>query len=94
MKNQTLIAIFVFLAYLNSIYCLVYVRVTKKVIFDITIDNEPAGKIVIGLFGEIVPKTVKNFAELADRPFPNGYIGKDPCLYLVKIIFIFYLLKI
>lgn len=29
------------------------------------IDDHPAGRITIGLFGEIVPKTVKNFITLA-----------------------------
>jgi len=40
-------------------------KVTDKVFFDITIGNKPVGKIVIGLFGEIVPKTVKNFKTIA-----------------------------
>lgn len=33
--------------------------------FEISIDGQPQGKIVIGLFGETVPKTVKNFITLA-----------------------------
>jgi len=36
------------------------------------IDNYPAGRIVIGLFGEIAPKTVKNFITLAT----SGVKGK------------------
>ena len=35
--------------------------VTEKVFFDITIDGEPAGRIVFGMFGNTVPKTVANF---------------------------------
>ncbi|KAJ8029749.1 Peptidyl-prolyl cis-trans isomerase B [Holothuria leucospilota] len=39
--------------------------VTKKVFFDMEIDDEPIGKIVIALFGETCPVTVQNFAALA-----------------------------
>ncbi|XP_074596149.1 peptidyl-prolyl cis-trans isomerase 6-like isoform X2 [Brevipalpus obovatus] len=42
-------------------------EVTDKVYFDITIGGEPAGRIIMGLFGDIVPKTVKNFVQLATR---------------------------
>ena len=40
------------------------ILVTKKVYFDITVGGTPTGRIVIGLFGEVVPKTVKNFYDL------------------------------
>lgn len=39
--------------------------VTKKVFFDIEIGGEKAGRVVIGLFGKVVPKTAQNFYELA-----------------------------
>merc|ERR1719482_2622461 len=38
--------------------------VTHKVFFDVTIDGESAGRITMGLFGDVVPKTVANFVGL------------------------------
>ena len=46
-----------------------------QVWFDIEIGGEPIGRIEIGLFGKTVPKTVKNFAELAKKPVGEGYKG-------------------
>lgn len=40
--------------------------VTKKAFLDMTIGGQPAGRIVMGLFGDINPKTVANFVALAD----------------------------
>jgi cyclophilin family peptidyl-prolyl cis-trans isomerase len=45
--------------------------ITQKVYFDIEQNNQPLGRIVMGLYGEQVPKTVKNFYELAT--FKNGF---------------------
>jgi len=49
--------------------------VTQKTFMDITIGGKPAGRIVIGLFGETVPKTVKNFSELSTHANGFGYKG-------------------
>ncbi|XP_064610007.1 peptidyl-prolyl cis-trans isomerase B-like [Liolophura sinensis] len=47
-------------------------KVTAKVYFDIEIGGEKAGRIVIGLFGKTVPKTVTNFKSLAEGKEVNG----------------------
>lgn len=39
-------------------------KVTTKCFFDVDIGGEPAGRIVMGLFGDVVPKTVENFRAL------------------------------
>lgn len=43
------------------------VRVTDQVFFDISIGGEDAGRIVFGLFGEVAPRTVRNFVTLASE---------------------------
>ena len=50
-------------------------KVTQKVWFDISIGQELVGRIDVGLFGEVVPKTTKNFFELAKKPAGEGYQG-------------------
>merc|ERR1712095_184562 len=50
-------------------------KVTHEVTFGITIGGQDAGNVVIGLFGKTVPKTVKNFCELAGKSKPDGYQG-------------------
>ena len=48
-------------------------EVTHKVWFDMTIDGQDVGRIEIGLFGDVVPRTVENFFQLAQRTAPEGY---------------------
>nr|ACO13092.1 Peptidyl-prolyl cis-trans isomerase 5 precursor [Lepeophtheirus salmonis] len=51
-------------------------KVTETVTFSISIGGKPAGDIKIGLFGKTVPKTVKNFVELAAKEDKGeGYKG-------------------
>ncbi|OXA61662.1 Peptidyl-prolyl cis-trans isomerase 6 [Folsomia candida] len=47
------------------------VKVTDQVYFDVSIGQQPVGRIKIGLFGEVVPNTVRNFVTLCS-PGVNG----------------------
>lgn len=49
--------------------------VTDKVFFDLTVGGKPAGRVVIGVFGDIVPKTAANFVALATGEKGFGYQG-------------------
>lgn len=59
--NFDLACIFVFSMLQPSILCFNY----TQVFFDIRIGDRDMGRIVIGLFEKIAPKTVENFVTLA-----------------------------
>ena len=46
--------------------------ITQKAYFDVMIDDEPVGRIVFGLYGDEVPKTVNNFAALCQGGHGKG----------------------
>ncbi|NEC31267.1 peptidylprolyl isomerase [Streptomyces sp. SID8111] len=45
----------------------------SNVFFDIEIGSQPAGRIVFNLFDDVVPKTARNFRELATGQHGFGY---------------------
>jgi len=50
---------------------------SDNVYFDISINNEPAGRIVFNLFDDVVPETARNFRELATGQHGFGYAGSS-----------------
>jgi peptidylprolyl isomerase len=55
--------------------------ITNKVFFDVEIGGQPAGRIIMGLFGETVPKTAENFRALCTGEKGLGKVNNKPLHY-------------
>ncbi|GAX21023.1 hypothetical protein FisN_1Lh305 [Fistulifera solaris] len=50
-------------------------EITDTVFFDVSIGDQPAGRIEMGLYGNVVPKTTENFKQLCTGKPGFGYEG-------------------
>ena len=60
----------------NPRYTGAYDIVTQEVILNVSIGEYPVGKVTIGLFGDVLPKTCKNFYHLCKGDKKNRWKRK------------------
>lgn len=60
-------------------------EITSRVYFDVTFDGEDAGRIVMGLYGKVVPRTAENFRALCTGE--NGRNSNGVALSYANSIF-------
>jgi peptidylprolyl isomerase len=65
---------------LPRLLCRTLPVVTHRAFFDIELDGQKLGRIVVGLFGDVAPKAVENFVALCNCDRGKGKLtGKDLC---------------
>ncbi|XP_026380424.1 peptidyl-prolyl cis-trans isomerase CYP21-1-like [Papaver somniferum] len=52
-------------------------EITQRVFLDVDIGEQRIGRLVIGLYGQVVPKTVENFRALCTGEMGKGVNGKE-----------------
>jgi hypothetical protein len=53
------------------------IRANPRVYFEMDIGGEPAGRVVMQLRADVVPKTAENFRQLCLREEGEGYNGSS-----------------
>ncbi|XP_030764609.1 peptidyl-prolyl cis-trans isomerase, rhodopsin-specific isozyme-like [Sitophilus oryzae] len=62
-------------------------KITDQIYMDIEIEGKETNRIIFGLFGEVVPKTVQNFKHLALRGIDGkSYVGTNFLIAIKKVM--------